>query len=422
MQTLSNPPSYPRQNEDELTDRLAPPSNAALGTTLPPRRQPAQGPVAEPVVVPVRHSRRHPRFRATLITLVVVLLLNGLPLAFRRPLDARSDTYEGVARVDACESLGRAPDVLYLGSSRTVYGIDASLVDGTIHQRTGQGVLSCNAATIGSTFEQDYYTLKRMIDDGYAPKAVVETLWEWNLNMGSSRTAQVATDHWGQIENLARLSDLPQLGTRFDTNRAGNPLEQAISFVAQKTIPLYGERIGIFKTLCGPVTAGPCGENVSQLDGTTEHVYTIAHKQGWVPAPGPAIGQMTAAQVADRKVHDWPYMNGLLQRFQIGGVEPTYLDKLLTLAQQHHIQVALVSPPLSQYFWTYFHGPTSWQTITAYWQGIARAHGVAFYDESRDPGYSDLDFVDPQHLSPRGAKVFSNWLARSVVAPMLAGR
>lgn len=361
---------------------------------------------------------RHPRARAVLVALVVLLLLNGVVLLNRKTLDARSDTYEGLARVDACEALGRTPDVVYLGSSRTVYGIDPVVVDGTASVQTGQQVLSCNAGAIGSTFEQDYYTLKRLIDDGQTPKVAIETLWEWNLNTNASRTAESASDHFAQVENLAQLSDLPQLETRFGSG-AGDRLAQTTQFLAQNLVPLYGDRIGILRTLCGPVLAGPCGENVSALDPQTETVYTLAHKQGWIPAPGGTLAQMTPSQVADHRAHDWSYMYGLLRNFQIGGIETTYLQKLLTLARAHHVQVALVASPLSQYFWGYFRGPTSWNSIMAYFQGIARQNGAAFYDESRASGYTDADFMDPQHLSPAGARQFSTWLAREVVTPMM---
>lgn len=367
-----------------------------------------------------RRGRRSPRARALLLALVVLVLLNGLVLVYRRPLDARSDTYMGLARVDVCESLGH-PNVIYLGSSRTAYGIDASLVDANVRARTGQRVVSCNAGAIGSTFEQDYYTLKRLIEDGQTPKLVVETLWEWNLNVNSNRTAQHATDHFAQVENLADLGDLPRLSGRFANNQAGNRLSQTIQFLAQKLIPLYGDRIGILRTLCGPVLAGPCGVDVSALDPGTSSVYHLAHRQGWVPAPGPSLAQMSPAQITDKRAHDWTYMTDQEQHFEIGGIEPTYLQKLITLARQHGAQVALVAPPLSQYFWDYFKGPTSWSTIMAYWQRMATRNGATFYDLSRAQSYTAADFVDMQHLSPTGARQFSTWLARTVVAPAFGG-
>lgn len=366
----------------------------------------------------VARAPRRRSYRIALSVLVVLLLLNGLAFVFRRPLQARSDTYHAVARVDACENLGRTPDVVYLGSSRTVYGIDAPLVDSTLRGQSDRGVLSCNAGAIGSTFEQDYYTLKRLIADGHAPKAAVETLWEWNINVNASRPAPDAADHFAQVEHLASLSDLPRLLPRFASN-GWNPLQLAVGFVAEKTIPLYGERIGILKTLCGPVLAGPCGENVSRLDGATAHIYTTADRQGWIAAPEPSIAQLSRAKVAANRAHGWTYMRSQERNFQIGGLEISYLNQLLTLAARHHVRVALVVPPLSQYFWDYFSGPTSWAQVMAFWQGTARAHGAAFYDESRAPGYTDADFVDPQHLSSAGAHTFSRWLARAVVPPLV---
>src|SRR5258707_9902733 len=63
---------------------------------------------------------------------------------------------------------------------------------------------------------------------------------------------------------------------------------------------------------------------------------------------------------------------------------------------------------------------SDWQIFADYWRQFASAQGVALYDESHAPGYTDADFVDPQHLSPTGAAKFSSWLASTVVGPALA--
>ncbi|HEX6122315.1 MAG TPA: hypothetical protein VFY89_04105 [Ktedonobacterales bacterium] len=362
-----------------------------------------------------RASRRHPRAASVTVALLLLVLVNVVLQTQRRALDLASDDFWGLRRVQQCESLGRAPDVLYLGSSRTVYGVDAALIDARDQQR-GAETLGCNAATVGSTLEQDYYTLKRMIEDGKAPRLVVETLWEWNLNTQAARPADDAVDHFEQVLRLADLGDLPQLKERFGSG--ANDSSSAVDFALGKLVPMYGDRTGILRRLCGPARVGPCGENTSRLDPVMQRLYPTAHRQGWLPAPSQPISSLSSDELAQAE-HSWTYLHDQVKDFTIGGAQPGYLERLLALARAHHIQVALVMTPLDSMYFSYFDSPADWPRIVAYWRAVAERAGVPLYDESHDASFTHQDFADPQHLSVHGALRFSNWLADHVVGPTL---
>lgn len=362
-----------------------------------------------------RATRRHPRAASVTAVLLALVLVNVVLQTQRRTLDLASDDFWGLRRVQQCESLGRAPDVLYLGSSRTVYGVDAALVDARVQQQ-GERTLGCNAATVGSTLEQDYYTLKRMIEDGKAPRLVVETLWEWNLNTQAGRPADDAVDHFEQVLRLADLGDLPQLKERFGGGATDAP--SAADFALGKLVPLYGDRAGILRLLCGPARVGPCGENTSRLDPVMQRLYPTAHQQGWLPAPSQPISSLSSDELA-RAEQTWTYLHDQLKDFTIGGAQPAYLARMLALARAHHIQVALVLTPLDSMYFSYFDSPGDWPRIVAYWRALAARAGVSLYDESHDAAFTHRDFADPQHLSVHGALRFSAWLADHVVGPAL---
>ena len=106
------------------------------------------------------------------------------------------------------------------------------------------------------------------------------------------------------------------------------------------------------------------------------------------------------------------------RNFAIIGNDPSYQTKIVQLAEQHHVTVALVVSPLHQMYRDLLT-PQQWTAIMAYWQSFAQRHDATFYNQYLAVGYSDADFNDPHHLSVAGAEKFSAWLATNVVEPGL---
>lgn len=433
--------------------RLGVPEGATATKHAPPRPSALAGPATvpfvptpttTPLVMPTRPLKREEsarakvakvakvasrpgRVRALLVTLAILLLVNLALQLNRRSLDVASDQYAALSRVERCESLGTVPDVLFLGSSRVVHGADAQLVDQVVQQQDGLRVTGCNVGDFGSTFELDYYILKRFIEDGYTPKLVVENVWEMNLNAnargGVTLPADLDSQHFGEVQSVADLSDLPSLAPRF--GQFGG-WDEAIQFAATKAIPLYGDRIALYHGVCGALQSllrstqpvGPCGENTSQLGSGLTDWYAKADRHGWVAQTDPPLGTMTPAQIAARSSAEASYVQQYLRDFKIGGLQPEYLRKLIALAKAHGVKVTLVTSPLDPMYFTYMSAST-WNEIIAYWQSVARATGVPYFDESHAPGYTNMDFVDPQHPSIQGAHRFSTWMAEAIVGPAL---
>src|SRR5258706_8930425 len=124
---------------------------------------------------------RRPRIASTCLTLLLLLAANLAIATNGRYWDAQSDGFWGLRRIAQCESLGSVPDVLYIGSSRTLYGGRPAQGDTLVRRQNGQPILSCNIGMLRSTIQPDYYTLKRVIEDGYPPKLLGEELWGGNL-------------------------------------------------------------------------------------------------------------------------------------------------------------------------------------------------------------------------------------------------
>ncbi|WIG59290.1 MAG: hypothetical protein OJF49_002037 [Ktedonobacterales bacterium] len=361
--------------------------------------------------------RRAPRVVATIGTLVLLVLVNVVLQMDRRAWDIRSDGYWSLERVQRCESLTMKPDVLFLGSSRVVYGVDARLVDTLAGQQLGRTVVSCNAGMFGSSFEQDYYTLKRFIEDGFVPKVLVEDLREYNLNAGAAIPADASFLPVYQALPLADLSDAKALSTHF----GGKGLLHMGDFIAGKLIPLYGDRIGLLEAICGSSQAGPCSQIPPPGAGDLAvSRYKAADANGWVPLNmGISIASLTPAQRQTRAAELQEIEGAQVANFTIGGAQPGYLAKLIALAQAHGIRVEMVVSPLHKTFFDLFQRPTDWPMIISYYQQFAAEHGATFYDESHPTGYTDADWYDAEHLTAAGAAKYAAFLAGSVVAPAL---
>lgn len=362
----------------------------------------------------VRRGWRAPRWTATVVMLVVIVLANVLLEVFRRPFDVLGARFpeSAIVRVNRCESLGAVPDVLFLGSSLTMHGISPSAVDAA-STAAGHRILSCNVGTDASTFEEDYYVLKRMVEDGYAPKMVVETLWEYNVDARGDPPADSYSTPIYESETVADPSDLSTLRAHFGSGLSGKL--QEVGFVADKLIPMLGARVGIFRAICGPLQVGPCQTPTSSstVASSIASLVLASDRYGWSALVGRSDADWTAAQRAE-----YGRCYATCKHFAIGGHQMNYLAKLVALAQARGIGVALVVPPVSQYNFFNLYYADDWTQLMAYWQTFAIDNHAAFFDESHSPAYTDADFWDIHHLDSAGATKFSAWIGSTLLPQM----
>ena len=358
------------------------------------------------------------RTLAVLVALFLVLQVNIALQANRRYWDVQSDGYGALTRVARCESLNPAPDVLYLGSSRAVYGINPSLIDEQVSMIYGRTTLGCNAAAVGSTFEEDYYTLKRFLSDGYIPKLVVENLWEFNLNANSPDPADHQSSSYGRIATLADLLDAPTVAANHASGLGA--VADAVDLIAARSIPLYGDRTGIVSALCKRLYVSRCGAQASGVGAQELHDYQTSDPQGFI-AFGKTMQTGTQAERDDLIAHLRQVYQRSNYHFKIGGHQPDFLHQLIELARAHGVQVVCVVSPMSKWYFSYAFQPGDWPMIAAYWHSFCGAMHAICYDLSHSPAFTDADFEDPHHLNTTGADKFSAWLAQNVVGPWAYG-
>lgn len=348
------------------------------------------------------------------MTLVLLLQINIVLQANRRYWDVQSDGYGALTRVERCESLPKRPNVLYLGSSRAVYGVNPKLIDAQVSTSFGRATEGCNAAAFGSTFEEDYYTLKRFISDGYIPKLVVENLWEFNLNVNSPDPADHQALNYARVTTLADMMDAPTVAA--DHASGMRAVGDAADMIASRAIPLYGDRIGLYTALCHGSHIGPCGAQLPGVDPQELHDYQTSDPQGFI-AFGKTMQTGTQAERDDLIAHLRQLYQLSNYHFKIGGHQPGYLRQLIELARAHGIQIVCVVSPMSQWYFKYAFQPGDWPTIAAYWHSFCGELHAQCYDLSHSPDFTDADFEDPHHLDTTGADKFSAWIAQNIVGP-----
>jgi hypothetical protein len=328
--------------------------------------------------------------------LLLLVATNAVLQLNRRYFDILNDGTWGFRRLQTCERLGRVPDVLFTGNSRTVFGADASLIDSTLHSQFGVSSLSCNMGIMASSYEEDYYMLKRVLGDGYVPKLVVEFV-PGDSTLGSLTAFRLADI--GDITQWEYDNGLPGIGER-------------ANFAAQKLVPLIGDRVGILRALCGASRVGPCSADTTELAPFHLQNYEKADRQGWV-----GFTDWTLAQIPQQTRDAWlDAVRQALKSYRPCACDGNlYLERFIQLAHAHHVPVALVIPPLHSSFFPL----VNWPQQVAGFQELADAQHVTLYDESQASGYTDADFYDQIHLAKAGAEKLSAWLAMNLVAPRL---
>jgi hypothetical protein len=366
------------------------------------------------------------RVASSAMTVVLFILMNGLLQLDRRYFDlvSQDSSYPALPHVQACESLGRPPDVLYLGSSLALHGVAPGIADAAVRQSTGRMTLGCNAGVDAASYVTNYFVLSRMIEDGYKPRMVVYVVNEAGLTTEGPDPQEAVNALW-----LAGLQDAELLQPPLASGPSGWPGRAA--FYASKLIPLYGDRVGVAKSVAvGALSAvcllrppaDPCHAQAkpAPLVEANGQVILPADRQGWVGLSGISLATVGPQVIAQ----NLPPCGASCPRWAVyqQGRQLEYFKDTLALARANRVPVALVISPRPQAFFAHFFGTSAnWATVTTFYRTTANAYGATFYDASHAPGYTNADFADSWHLTVSGAAIFSNWLGDHVVGPLAAG-
>jgi hypothetical protein len=288
----------------------------------------------------------------------------------------------------AAETQAAGCDVLCFGDSLVKYGVLPKVIE----SRTGLRAygLACSGGTTPSAF----FLLRRALDSGARPKAVVVDF-----------TALLPV-----IDASPGLLNYPELATCRDCFdlawESNDPSFFGTSMVA-KLIPSSRLRFEIRNSIRTALN----GWNTSERASVTSHRLIWARERGAQPTePGRARHPQEALLIEGLCPEGWVCPSR----------DKAYINRFLDLAASRGITVYWLLPPLAPEV----HARRTVRGSDAAYERFVRAVAAKYPNtvvlDARNSGYDDSVHADYLHLDRRGATVLSNDLAAILVDRSMA--
>jgi hypothetical protein len=294
-------------------------------------------------------------------------------------------------------------DVLFMGSSRALFGLDPAIAEADVAQRAGVEIRAFNVAVAGGATDMNYLILKNIVGDNKRPHVLIYGLAEFEL----MRVPNYVPCRFPYFALLLRPDDFAVC--------PGTGVEGVLNFVLNQSVPLARDR-----------------------DLIRNGVNTWLNPDDWMHrrfAPGPdhetlrddGFGTWPKSFVIDQRVlaANRAGIRGYLSHFQFDAARVARLHDLLQLARAWGIGVLLVDMPVAPEFQELWDDTESRDRYQATVRAIAEAQGVPLLDLYANPAESSLStsmFLDLDHLSPAGAAAVTRLVAERYLVPHFAQR
>ncbi|MEG5016360.1 MULTISPECIES: hypothetical protein [unclassified Microcoleus] len=357
------------------------------------------------------------------------------------------------------------PDVLIVGSSRALQGVDPKQLKQSLAQRGRRGLKVFNFSVNGATAQVVDFQLRRLLKPGHLPQMIIWADGVRAFNSGrDDRTFNSIVDSEGS--QLLAAGIRPELPSdepneipacyRFPQPCANNNFRKAFTSVDQPfrggqdaqplfpTIKSLSSGTGILpvadtqpllppiKSLSSGTAILPVASNAAKYELKPIAADAATQKAELIPVSRRttvAIRQLN--QLADSidsngfmamsgkynpntYYRQRAYVSGLYDRdyenFNLGGKQATAFNSVVAFTKARKIPLIFVNLPLTD---DYLDGTRlrAEQQFRQRMQQLSRQKGFAFRDLSqRWPGRNDY-FVDPSHLNRFGASAVSSLLA-----------
>jgi hypothetical protein len=321
--------------------------------------------------------------------MLALILVVEAGLTARR-LDLVSPWAEGW-RVSAQAAETEAPgsDVLCFGDSLIKYGVLPKVIEA----RTG--LRAYNLATSGGTIPSAFFLLRRALDAGARPKAVVVDF-------------AVLMDRYESRPKLLNYPDLATVRDCLDLAWASRAPGFLGSSGVSKALPSYHYRFEIRSRI------------LASLDGrsASERASVVSHGTVW----SRELGAQPTQPGRNRHPQEGLLIEGISPR--AWNSEPwnrAYLERFLDLAESRGITVYWLMPPLSPEVHARRAERGSDALYDRFVREIVARHPNTVVLDTRASGYDDTVHIDYLHLDRRGASVLSADIA-SIMAEGLVAR
>jgi hypothetical protein len=286
--------------------------------------------------------------------------------------------------------------VVMLGSSRTAYGFDGSLLEADLSADAGRPVVVYNLGRLGGGPITEAVYLQRLLAEGIRPKLLLIEFLPYLISPeGSEHEAK-------------SLQVGPLLPSECDLlHRLGEEADEDLPAWVDDAVPIYSRRRLILYKL-SPVLLGRDVRTTCRLQW-----WRQLNRCGWSPLERPGSRQ----EIEDAHMLSVEPLIARLQGLQPASDLPACraLEHLAHTAQAEKIPIAIVvmpeSPRLRQAY-----APDAWEGILAYLRDVGGRYRSPVIN-GRDWMAAE-DFVDPDHLGPSGAQRFTERLGREHLRPI----
>lgn len=331
------------------------------------------------------------------------------------------------------------PDVLIVGSSRALQGVDPKQLKQSLAQSGRPGLKVFNFSVNGATAQVVDFQLRRLLKPDHLPQMIVWADGVRGFNSGrDDRTFNSIVDSEGSQLLAAGIrpqlpSDEPNeipLCYRFPQPCAKNTFRKAFTSVDR---PLSGQDAhSPIKFLSRGTGILPVASNAARYELKPIAANAATQKAQLIPVSRPTtVAMRQVSQLADSidsngfmpmsgrynpntYYRERAYVSGQYDRdykdFNLGGKQATAFNSVVAFTKSRKIPLIFVNLPLTNDYLD----PTrrsAEQQFRQRMQQLSRQKGFAFRDLSqRWPGRNDY-FVDPSHLNHLGAIAVSRLLA-----------
>jgi hypothetical protein len=293
------------------------------------------------------------------------------------------------------------PDVLFVGSSKTLRGIVPSIIEKELGAALGRPVSAFNVAQLGTSAFGNSLVLRDLVDSNGSPGVVVLELSPAALNAnhgGIPDSLRYYCSSRDLLRSLGWLSSIQRL-----TAAAGG------SFRGISNLALYLHH-SIFP------------------HGMIAGLETLVERRGReFPDPaGPDTSLSELPEESWRKLlqrlrrHHRPR---LVDRYRIGGAPEAGFRAIRRLTGDRGIPLVVYNPPVTRAYRRAILPAAVRREFADYITSAAAADGFLYLDlDGGAPRLSQRDFIDLGHLNDDGATKLSRHMARSVLAPLMRDR
>lgn len=280
------------------------------------------------------------------------------------------------------------PVVLFMGSSRAAMGIRPDCM-----HDSPECPLYVNFSTIGSGPIMQLMMLRRLLEDGKRPSAIVLEYWPAFLREDGSYAEQARID-----PHRLLWRDRPLIREYFT-----NPDHTEAIMAEVRHVPLSSHRL----RLLSQITPSWLPHHRRQ-DGPWDKM----DRWGWLPGfEGGASVELHAA----RHDHAAEFYRPLFEGYQVSPLAERALKDIALSCQEHGIKLSLLWLPESTKFRT-FYTPEAEAAGQEFLAKFAAEHNLRVI-HARD-WVPDEHLADGFHLTQHGAEIFSRKLANSLAHPV----